>query len=85
MGTLLQHKFETGFLTNLLHGNLRKKINYNLCLSQCHWRHYKYPKPELIVPPMVLTEAQVVILLFLGSLVIIIIMTFDAVILPLIY
>ena len=40
----------------------RKSINCNLCLSQCHWRHYEYPKIELIVPTMALMEAQVVIL-----------------------
>ena len=44
--------------------NEKKKKNYNLCLRQCHWRHYEYLETELIVPPMALTEAQVVILYF---------------------
>ena len=33
-------------------------------LRECHWSHYEYLKTELVVPPMALTEEQVVVLFY---------------------
>ena len=42
----------------------KKFFNYNLCIRQCHKRHYKLGSSIFIEPPVALTEEQVVILIF---------------------
>ena len=41
-----------------------KFIHFNLCLRQCHLKHYKLCFSIFIVPPVALTKAQVAIFYF---------------------